>query len=74
MEIIYLLIPGTLLLGAGALCAYLWAVRSGQFDDLDTPAQRVLFDDLPSHENRQDGADDAANTRVELSKNLQARK
>jgi len=45
MTIIYALIPiGLLLLGA-AVWAFFWAVRSGQFDDLETPAWRILLDD-----------------------------
>ena len=45
MEIIYLLIPATLLLAGGALAMFLWAVHSGQFDDLDTPPVRILLDE-----------------------------
>ncbi|MBI3562026.1 MAG: cbb3-type cytochrome oxidase assembly protein CcoS [Gammaproteobacteria bacterium] len=45
MTILYLLIPlGLLLLGI-ALWAFMWAVRSGQFDDLEGPAHRILMDD-----------------------------
>ena len=47
MEIIYLLIPVTLLLAGGALALFLWAVHSGQFDDLDTPPVRMLLDEDP---------------------------
>ena len=39
------LIPVALLLGLGGLGAFLWALRSGQFDDLEGPAHRVLMDD-----------------------------
>lgn len=39
------LIPIALLLGAGALAAFFWAARAGQFDDLDGAALRVLNDD-----------------------------
>lgn len=45
MELIYFLLPGALILGAMGLFAFIWAVRSGQFKDLDTPARRVLFED-----------------------------
>jgi cbb3-type cytochrome oxidase maturation protein len=45
MSILYLLIPLALLLLAGAVWAFFWAVGSGQFDDLDTPAVRILMDD-----------------------------
>jgi cbb3-type cytochrome oxidase maturation protein len=45
MNILYLLIPlGLLLLGA-AVAAFFWAVGSGQFDDLDSPAMSVIMDD-----------------------------
>jgi cbb3-type cytochrome oxidase maturation protein len=45
MSILYVLIPLALLLLAGAVWAFFWAVGSGQFDDLDTPAMRVILDD-----------------------------
>jgi cbb3-type cytochrome oxidase maturation protein len=45
MGIIYALIPLSLLLALIALIAYVWAVKSGQFDDLDTPPLRMLYDD-----------------------------
>ena len=45
MDILYLLIPLALLLLCGAVWAFFWAVGSGQFDDLDTPAMRILLDD-----------------------------
>ncbi len=45
MEIIFLLLPISVLFAFLALGAYLWSVRSGQLDDLETPAVRVLFDD-----------------------------
>ncbi len=45
MNILLLLIPlGLLLLGA-AIWAFVWAVRRGQFDDLDTPALDILVHD-----------------------------
>jgi len=39
------LIPAALFLGLLGLGAFLWALRSGQFDDLDGAASRILFDD-----------------------------
>lgn len=39
------LIPIALFLGLCGLFAFLWAMRSGQFDDLDGAAHRILFDD-----------------------------
>ena len=45
MGVMFVLLPVALAFAAGALAAFLWAVRSGQFDDLDTPAVRILLDD-----------------------------
>jgi cbb3-type cytochrome oxidase maturation protein len=45
MIILYLLIPLTLILLAFALWAFFWAVKNDQFDDLEGPAYRILFDD-----------------------------
>ena len=45
MSILYLLIPlGLILLGC-AVAAFFWAVGSGQFDDLESPAWSVVLDD-----------------------------
>ncbi len=45
MNILFLLVPLALLLGAGFAFAFVWAVRDGQLDDLDDPPQRMLADD-----------------------------
>lgn len=45
MSNLVFLIPIALLLGLIGLLAFLWALRSGQFDDLDGAAERILFDD-----------------------------
>lgn len=45
MEIIGLLLPIALLVAGSFLVSYLWAVRSGQFDDTTTPAYRILIED-----------------------------
>jgi cbb3-type cytochrome oxidase maturation protein len=45
MTVLLYLIPAALGLGLIGMLAFLWALRSGQFDDLDGAAQRVLFDD-----------------------------
>ena len=44
MEIVYLLIPLSLVLLVIALWAFFWAAKSGQFDDLDSPALSILDD------------------------------
>jgi len=48
MSVLYLLVPLALLLVAGFVAAYVWSSRNGQFDDLKTPALRVLIDDRPT--------------------------
>lgn len=50
MSIIFLILPITLVLCGGAVVAFAWATRSGQFDDLETPAIRLLHDDPPMRE------------------------
>lgn len=45
MEILYLLIPLSILLVAVIVWIFLWAVRSGQFDDMEGPAHQILMDD-----------------------------
>ncbi len=45
METIFVLLPLALLIAAIAVGLFIWAARSGQFDDLDTPPVRILFDD-----------------------------
>lgn len=46
MSIIFVILPITLLLSFSAVLAYSWATRSGQFDDLTTPAVRALHDPI----------------------------
>lgn len=45
MSILYLLVPVALGIVLMAVAAFVWSARSGQFDDLDTPALRPLIDD-----------------------------
>jgi cbb3-type cytochrome oxidase maturation protein len=58
MEIIFLLVPLSLVLVGGIVWAFFWAVRSGQFDDLEGPAHRILMDD-----------DDAPSKQAEVEEN-----
>ncbi len=51
MEIIYVLIPLSVLLMTLAIGAFFWAVRNDQFEDLDTPALDILDDD-PREQNQ----------------------
>ncbi|MBE9584072.1 cbb3-type cytochrome oxidase assembly protein CcoS [Mucilaginibacter sp. JRF] len=50
MSIIYFLIGCSILLALGFLCAFFWAQRRGQHDDLYTPSVRILLDDDTSGE------------------------
>jgi cbb3-type cytochrome oxidase maturation protein len=52
MTALLILIPVALLLGGLGLLAFLWSVRSGQYDDLDGAAARILNDDTPAPEMR----------------------
>jgi cbb3-type cytochrome oxidase maturation protein len=45
-ELLYL-IPISLALGAIGLGAFLWSLRSGQYEDLEGAAERILFDEDP---------------------------
>jgi len=45
MEILYLLIPLAAVLAGVIIWAFFWATRSGQFDDLEGPAHRILMDE-----------------------------
>lgn len=47
MDSLYFLIPIALVLMALAVKFLFWAVNNGQYDDLDTEAHRILFDDEP---------------------------
>ena len=45
MSVLFIVLPLMFLLGAGAVTAFVWAARNGQFDDVVTPAVRMLHDD-----------------------------
>ncbi|KAA0216688.1 MAG: cbb3-type cytochrome oxidase assembly protein CcoS [Leptolyngbya sp. PLA3] len=45
MSVLYIMIPAALMLGVSALVAFILSLRGGQYDDLDTPPVRMLFDD-----------------------------
>lgn len=54
MEIVFVLIPISIVLILGALWVFSWAIDSGQFEDLDREAQRILLDE-ESAERRSEG-------------------
>jgi cbb3-type cytochrome oxidase maturation protein len=58
MTILYLLIPLAVILMIVAAVFFIWTVRTGQYDDLEGPAHRILMDDddpmIPGNSRRQD--------------------
>lgn len=62
MNVLFLLIPVSLILLVLAVAVFFWAVRSGQFDDLDTPAYRILMDTDEARRREQDHVRDDRDT------------
>jgi len=59
MTVLGILIPAALLLGALGLAAFLWSLKSGQYDDLDGAAMRILDEEndrVPPRERTQEKA------------------
>ncbi|MCB0632737.1 MAG: cbb3-type cytochrome oxidase assembly protein CcoS [Saprospiraceae bacterium] len=65
MEIIFVLIALSLIIALGFLISFLWAVRSGQYEDDYTPSVRILFDDQPGPSGEKNGIDDQESQRTE---------
>lgn len=60
MDIIYVLVPLSIVLIGIATLVFFWAVRNGQFDDMDSPAHKILFDDddpVPTQEKQPETPD-----------------
>lgn len=53
MNIFYLLIGASLIVALIFLALFIWAVKSGQYDDNETPPYRILFDDETSPTDQQ---------------------
>ena len=49
MDILFVLVPLSVVLALAIGAAFWWAVRNGQFDDLEGPAHRILSDDDAPH-------------------------
>ena len=62
MDILFLLIPISLIIMGIAVWVFLWAIRSGQFEDLEGPAHRILMDDddpmIPKSDRSKTSGDD----------------
>lgn len=54
MSVIFLLIPLSIMAATGFLLAFIWAVRSGQYEDTSTPSMRVLLDDPSKKQAKKD--------------------
>lgn len=52
MNVLIYLIPAALLLGFLGLLGFLWALKSGQFEDPEGAAERILYDEEPPSERR----------------------
>ena len=52
MEILYLLIPISLIFVAIVAWVFIWSVKSGQYEDMEGPAHRILMDDDGIHSNQ----------------------
>lgn len=50
MSVLYIVLPLALVIVLVAVVAWIWAARSGQFDDTTTPAMRAILDDDPVRE------------------------
>lgn len=53
MEVIYFLIPISLAIVGLAVWFFFWAVKTDQFDDMETPAHRILMDDREARRKHQ---------------------
>jgi cbb3-type cytochrome oxidase maturation protein len=45
MSVLFIVVPIAIILAAIGVAACIWAIRQGQYDDSDTPAARILFED-----------------------------
>lgn len=53
MDVVFYLLPLALLMALFFLLSFIFAVRGGQYDDLDTPAFRILLDETKEGNNGQ---------------------
>ncbi len=52
MSVLYIAVPVAILLALAAVVGFIWTVRQGQYDDLESPAYRILEEDDPPHETK----------------------
>lgn len=56
MSALFVLIGASLVVAIGFLIAFLWAVKKGQYEDEYTPSVRMLFDDKPKKEKKENNS------------------
>lgn len=54
MDLLWAMVPLSFVLLSIAIWVFFWAVRHGQFDDMDSPAHRILFDDDEQEQQKPD--------------------
>lgn len=75
MSVIFFLIIIGIVVAGGFLIAFIWSVRSGQYDDAYTPSVRILFDefksdgDSPSHNEIQTSKKDQSDKKIKTKSN-----
>ncbi len=52
MSVIIILITVSICIAGAFLLAFFWSVKNGQFDDIESPAERMLFENKPIKDNR----------------------
>lgn len=57
MEVIYFLVPISLVFLAGGIWVFFWAVKHRQFDDLEGPAHRIVMDDRQQRRRQSDDSE-----------------
>ena len=65
MDILYLLLPMSVLLAFGVIAVFAWALNAGQLDDIETEGDRILHTDVPRE---RDNADVPLDTAQALSR------
>jgi len=63
MDIIYVLVPLSILLIALAITVLFWAIKNGQFEDMDSPAHKILFDDEDTSPSKTQGNSQPENSK-----------
>ena len=71
MSAIYIMVGASLLLAIGFLIAFIWSVRSNQYEDDYTPSVRMLFDNTTKQENKQEINNQTKKTQARQNLELQ---